>query len=70
MDWTNCAKLSVKRGKAIRPDDIVVHDDFCIRDLDTSETYKYLGFFEREGIQCSRTKKAIVDEFERLVWKS
>jgi len=65
--------LSVTRGKAVRADDLVVHDDFCIRDLSTSEAYKHLGFFECEGIECNRTKKAIVDEYERhltLVWKS
>ena len=68
-----CAKLSVTRGKAVHTDDLLVYDDFCIRDLNTSEAYRYLGFFEREGIECGRTKKTIVDEYERrltLVWKS
>ena len=68
-----CAKLSVSRGKAVETDDLVVHDDFCIRELNTFEAYKYLGFFEREGTECDTTKKAIVNEYERrltLVWKS
>ena len=68
-----CARLSISRGKVVKTDDMTLHDDFCIRELSTSEAYKYLGFFEREGIECDSTKKAVVNEYERrltLIWKS
>jgi len=70
-----CAKLSVSQGKAVQTDDLTVHVDFCIHELNTSEAYnyKYLRFIKREGIECGTTKKIIVAEYEHqlnLIWNS
>ena len=66
-----CERCSVSRGKVVSFDDIPLPDGSSIRQLNVGETYKYLGFFEAEGLDCVKSKKLIVDSYHRrlrLVW--
>ena len=68
-----CARCSVSRGKVVSSDDIPLPDGSSIRQLNVGETYKYLGFFEAEGLDCVKSKKLIMDSYHRrlrLVWNS
>jgi len=68
-----CAKISVKRGSIVSSDDVVLCDNSCIRELNTGESCKYLGFFESDGVDCVASKKTISELYSyrlRLVWKS
>jgi len=38
-----CARLSISLGKVVKTGDMTLHDDFCIRELNTSKAYKVLG---------------------------
>ena len=68
-----CAKLSVVRGKLTPSGDAVLPTGINIRELSVGETYKYLGLFEAEGLDCNGSKETILEAyFERLslIWKS
>ena len=65
------AQKGCARGKVVSSDDIPLPDGSSIRQLNVGETYRYLGFFEAEGLDCVRSKKLIVDSYHRrlrLVW--
>jgi len=67
-----CAKLSVLRGKLNPTGDVTLPAGVKIRELSVGETYKYLGVFEAEGLDCSRSKKLILETYLKhlsLVWK-
>ena len=68
-----CAKLSVLRGKLNPTGDVALPAGVKIRELSVGETYKYLGLFEAEGLDCSRSKKLILETYLKrlsLVWRS
>ena len=68
-----CAKLSVLRGKLNATGDVTFPAGVKIRELPVGETYKYLGLFEAEGLDCSRSKKLILETYLKrlsLIWKS
>ena len=58
-----CAKLSVLRGRLNPSVDVVLPAGVRIRELSVGEAYKYLGLFEAEGLDCSRSKKLIVETY-------
>ena len=45
-----CTKATFKRGKKVQAEDIQLNDNQVIQDLEQSETYKYLGMEEGEGL--------------------
>ena len=68
-----CAKLSVSRGKVGLPGPLTLSPDVSIRELNTGEFYKYLGFFESEGLDCSSSKQMLLEVYKMrlsLIWKS
>ena len=68
-----CAKFTVTRGKASQTGDVQLEPDSIIRELNVGESYKYLGFFESEGLDCNVSKELILQEYLRrlsLIWKS
>lgn len=48
-----CARVSMKRGKIVSGGDLPLYDGQCIKELDESTGYKYLGI-----LQSDMTKKA------------
>ena len=67
-----CAKLSVVRGKLKPAGDAVLLAGINIGELSVGETYKYLGLFEAEGLDCSGSKTILEVYLKRLslIWKS
>ena len=52
---------------------LTLSPDVSIREVNTGEFYRYLGFFESEGLDCSGSKQILLEEYKRrlsLVWKS
>jgi len=67
------AKLSVLRGKLNPTGDVALPTGVKIRELSVGKTYKYLGLIEAEGLDCSRSKKLILETHLKhlsLVWRS
>jgi len=65
-------KLSVTRGKICSTGLVKLSQDTDIRELNVGEFYKYLGFFESEGLDCDGNKK-ILEMYKKsltLIWKS
>ena len=56
-----CAKATFKRGKKVSAEGILLNDHQFIKDLDQSETYKYLGM-EEGGVQHHQMKVKIKKE--------
>ena len=53
--------------------DAVLPAGVNIRELSVGETYKYLGLFEAEGLDCGGSKKMILQAYLKrlsLIWKS
>ena len=50
-----CAKTSVIRGKVVSSGDIPLSNDCSIHVLNVGESYKYLGFYEADGLDCVKT---------------
>ena len=68
-----CAKLLVTRGRVVPSDSMSLSRDISIRELNVGECYKYLGFFESEGLDCAGSKQKILEMYKRrlsLIWKS
>ena len=68
-----CAKLSVSRGKIGLSGSLKLSHDVDICELNTGEFYKYLGFFESEGLNCSSSKQQLLKAYMKrlsLIWKS
>ena len=55
-----CAKFTITRGKANPTGDVHLEPVSTIHELQVGETYKYLGFFETEGLDCCGSKNLIV----------
>ena len=49
--FDKCAQASFKRGKKVSPGGIPLNNKQVIQDLDQTETYKYPGMEEGEGVQ-------------------
>ena len=62
-----CAKATFKRGKKVQAEGIQLNDNQVIQDLEQSETYKYLGMEEGEGLQHHEMKGKIRKEYKRRV---
>ena len=63
-----CAKFTVTRGKASQTGDVQLEPDSIIRELNVGESYKYLGFFESEGVDCNVSKEYnYARKFEKFV---
>ena len=68
-----CAKSSVVRGKVVSSDDVPLSDTCSIRVLGVGESYKYLGFYESDGLDCVKSKEMLTDLYNhrlKLVWSS
>ena len=52
-----CTKFTVTRGKASQVGDVQLEPDSIIRELNVGESYKYLGFFESEGLDYNVSKE-------------
>ena len=62
-----CAKASFKKGKLTSTGNIVIDVDTEIQELDQEGVYKYLGVDETDGIQHSKMKEKIRNEYNRRV---
>ena len=58
-----CAKLPVTRGKIGLSGPLKLSHDVDIRELNTGEFYKYLGFFESEGLDCGGSKQQLLKAY-------
>ena len=65
--FDKCAKATFKRGKKVQAECIQLNDNQVIQDLEQSETYKYLGMEEGEGLQHHEMKGKIRKEYKRRV---
>ena len=45
--------------------DAQLEPDSIIRELNVGESYKYLGLFESEGVDCNVSKELIMQEYLR-----
>ena len=54
-----CAKATFKRGKKVQAEGFQLNNNQVIQDLEQSETYKYLGMEEGEGLQHHEMKGKI-----------
>ena len=62
-----CAKATFIKGKLKRTTSVVIDTETVIKDLEQEELYKYLGINEGNGIQHSKMKEIIRNEFYRRV---
>jgi hypothetical protein len=60
-----CAKITLKRGKLISSEHLVVDNKREIQELEQGKTYEYLGIVESEGIQHQQTKDKFKQEYNR-----
>jgi len=68
-----CAKYSVIWGMVVPSDDVPLSDDCSIHSLDVGESYKYLGFYESEGLDCVKSMEMLISSYYhrlKLVWNS
>ena len=61
------AKKTFIKGKLTKTSNIVLNQDTTIKDLDLKGTYKYLGINEGDGIQHSKLKEHIRQEYFRRI---
>ena len=54
-----CAKVTFKRGKLTKKDNIVLDEGTVIKDLEQEGVYKYLGVNEGDGIQHASMKEKL-----------
>ena len=59
-----CTKATLKRGKQVSAEGILLNDHQLIQDLDQAENYKYLGMEEGEGVQHHQMKVKIKKEYK------
>ena len=57
-----CNKLTIKNGKAVPSDDIILTNNENIKVLDNT-VYKYLGMVENNNIKTTEMKQTIRDEY-------
>ena len=64
-----CAKVSLKRGKQVKAENLNLGDELAIQDLEQEQNYKYLGVEEKGGISQNKMKEKIRKEYYRRVRK-
>ena len=64
-----CKKISIKKGKLVQTENIILPNDDAIQSLDNSTTYKYLGIFESNEIKTKAMKKHLQKEYFTRVKK-
>jgi len=57
-----CAKLSVTRERIVPSSSIALSQEINIHELNVGECYKYLGFFESEGLDYTSSKQGCIRE--------
>jgi predicted GNAT family acetyltransferase len=62
-----CAKITLKRGKLISSQNLVIDNNREIQELEQGKTYRYLGIEESEGIQRQQMKDRLKQEYNRRV---
>jgi hypothetical protein len=60
-----CAKVTLKTGKLIFSQNLVIDNNREIQELEQGKTYKYLGIEESEGIQHQQMKDRLKQEYNR-----
>ena len=68
-----CAKITIKKGKYIAGENIILNEQEQIQNLEQGEMYKYLGVHENTEIQQHKMKMNIKKEYfrrSRLVLKT
>jgi hypothetical protein len=60
-----CAKITLKRGRLIPSQNLVIGNNREIQELEQGKTYKYLGIEESEGIQHPQMKDRLKQEYNR-----
>jgi hypothetical protein len=60
-----CAKITLKRGKLIHLQNLMIDIDIEIQELEQGKTNKYLWIEESEGIQHQQTKERLKQEYRR-----
>ena len=58
-----CNKMTIKRGKQVNGTDMQLPDGETIKELDNSETYKYLGIDEKNTICTTEMKAKVKNEY-------
>ena len=58
-----CNKLTIKNGKTVPSDDIILTNNESIKALDNTEVYKYLGMVENNNIKTTEMKQTLRDEY-------
>ena len=62
-----CAKASFKKGKLASLGNIIIDEYIAIEELNQEQIYKYLGIDESDGIQHSKMKDKVREEYPRRV---
>ena len=62
-----CSKATLEERKEGQAENIQLNYNHVIQDLEQSETYKYLGIEEGEGLQHHHMKSTIHKEYKRRV---
>ena len=62
-----CAKVTFKKGKFFKGENVTIDNETSIRQLDPGETYKYLGMEENSGVQNTTVKEKVKKEYIRRV---
>ena len=62
FDLDKCNKLTIKNGKAVPSDDIILTNNENIKALNNT-VYKYLGMVENNNIKTTEMKQTIRDEY-------
>ena len=62
-----CNKLTIKNGKTVPSDDIILTNNESIKVLDNTEVYKYLGMVENNNIKTTEMKQTLRDEYLSLI---
>ena len=60
-----CAKITIKKGKLIHSQNLLIDINREIQELEQEKTYKYLGIDESEGIQHQQMKERLKQEYRR-----
>jgi len=59
------AKLSVSRSKVNLSGGIALSPTVDVREINSGEVYKYLAFFEAEGLDCQNSKNQIMEIYTK-----
>ncbi len=62
-----CAKATLKRGKLIKNTNTILDKETEIRELEQTQTYKYLGINEIDRVQHTQMKEKVRKEYYRRI---